>query len=131
LFQFVLQEYSFGEPHSEREYAALFASAGGRILCFVRDVRQSLVATPIDLSSPGDQVFLCLFGTGFDAATANTTTATVAGQSAQVTYAGPQGEAALDQVNVLLPRSLAGSGDALLVLSVNGALANAVHVTIQ
>lgn len=61
----------------------------------------------------------------------DTTTATVSGQSAQVTYAGPQEEAGLDQVNVLLPRSLAGSGDALVVLSVNGSIANAVHVTIQ
>ncbi len=90
-----------------------------------------VVATPIDLSSSTDQVFLCLFGTGFDATTANATTAAVAGQSAQVTYAGPQGEAGLDQVNVLLPRSLAGSGDSLVVLTVNGSVANAVHVTIQ
>lgn len=90
-----------------------------------------VVAAPIDLGSSTEQVFLCLFGTGFDAATANTTTATVAGQSAQVTYAGPQGEAGLDQVNVLLPRSLAGSGDSLVVLSVNGAVANAVHIAIQ
>jgi len=79
-------------------------------------------ATTIDLGSTTDQVYLTLFGTGFDAAVLGTVTATIAGQPSQVTYAGPQGLAGLDQVNILLPRGLAGSGDSPVELSVNGSV---------
>jgi uncharacterized protein (TIGR03437 family) len=49
-----------------------------------------------------------------------------------VTYAGPQGVfAGLDQVNVILPHSLAGSGEVTLQLSAMGIPANAVNLTIQ
>jgi uncharacterized protein (TIGR03437 family) len=64
---------------------------------------------PIDLS--GNPVYLSLYGTGFDHATADTVTCTVAGQNAPVTYAGPQMQAqGLDQLNMLLPKMLAGMG---------------------
>ena len=54
------------------------------------------------------------------------------GANAQVLYAGPQGAfVGEDQVNVLIPRSLAGSGSVPVVLTAYGESSNAVNVTIQ
>jgi uncharacterized protein (TIGR03437 family) len=89
------------------------------------------VATPIDLGASTDQVYLSLFGTGFDALITGMANVTVAGQTVPVTYYGPQGLAGLDQVNVLLPPTLAGSGASAVVFSEAGTTANTVHITIQ
>ncbi|HWB85645.1 MAG TPA: FG-GAP-like repeat-containing protein [Bryobacteraceae bacterium] len=90
-----------------------------------------IVPVPIDISGP-DRVYLTLFGTGFDAANADSTTVSIQGQSASVSYAGPQLQwSGLDQVNVLLPASLAGSGVASVVLTVAGKPANTVYVAIE
>ena len=63
----------------------------------------------IDLSGP--PVYLSLYGTGFDAATNADSSCSATGLVMPATYAGPQGEfPGLDQVNVLLPKSLAGTG---------------------
>jgi uncharacterized protein (TIGR03437 family) len=44
-------------------------------------------------------------------------------------FAGPQGAyTGLDQVNVQLPRSLAGRGDVDILLTVDGKLANIVRI---
>lgn len=62
---------------------------------------------PIDVSS--GTVYLSLYGTGFDQAVA--AACTVAGKTVTVTYSGPEmAIAGLDQVNLLLPGTLAGSG---------------------
>ncbi len=86
---------------------------------------------PIDVS--GNPVYLSLYGTGFDAATAATTTCTVAGQSAAVSYAGPELQTpGLDQLNLLLPRTLSGTGAASVVCSfVSSAPPNTVQIAIQ
>jgi uncharacterized protein (TIGR03437 family) len=77
------------------------------------------------------QVYLILYGTGIRGA-GNNVTVTVGGVNAQVLYSGPQGEfVALDQINILLPPQLAGSGTANIVLSADGAAANTVNVAIQ
>jgi hypothetical protein len=89
------------------------------------------IATPIDLGTSTDQVYLSLFGTGFDSAGTGSVTVTVAGQTLPVTCSGPQGLAGLDQVNVLLPHALAGSGSSPVVLSASGSVANTVYITIR
>jgi uncharacterized protein (TIGR03437 family) len=89
---------------------------------------------PVDVS--GNPVYLSLYGTGFGSATAPSVTCTVAGQNAPVTYAGPQtGEQGLDQLNMLLPRTLAGMGTVSIACffdyeGVNG-IANVVQIAIQ
>ena len=89
----------------------------------------NIAATPIDVTQPG-QVYLILFGTGFDAASAASTSATVQGVNVPVTYAGVQPtDAGLDQINLLLPPSLAGTGVASV--SMGGNASNAVLVTIR
>lgn len=88
---------------------------------------------PIDLGPSSEQVFLVLFGTGirYNSGLANVR-AQVGGVDAEVTYAGPQPQfVGLDQVNIRLPRSLAGRGDVDVVLTVDGKVANTVRVSIR
>lgn len=88
------------------------------------------VASPINVS--GGPVYLVLYGTGFDAATASTVTVTINGVNAQVLYSGSQGlYTGLDQVNVLIPASLKGAGNVEVQLTANGIAANAVQIVIQ
>ncbi len=90
---------------------------------------------PIDLS--GNPVYLSLYGTGFGSATAGSVTCTVAGQNALMTYAGPQmQEQGLDQLNMLLPGTLAGTGAVFVSCffgseGVYGIPANAVQIAIK
>ncbi len=59
-------------------------------------------------------------------------TATLGGLNAEVLYAGAQGSlAGLDQINVRLPRSLAGRGDVDVALTVDGKAANVVQVNFK
>jgi uncharacterized protein (TIGR03437 family) len=58
--------------------------------------------------------------------------AQIGGQPAEVLYAGGQAAyAGLDQVNLRVPRSLAGKGEAPIVLTVDGVAANTVTVMFQ
>ncbi len=95
--------------------------------------RGSCVSLPIDVGGETDQVILLLYGTGIRGRSAlSQVTATIGGVSAEVLYAGSQGEfAGLDQVNVRLPRSLAGRGEVNVVLMVEGKTANTVTVNVQ
>lgn len=88
---------------------------------------------PIDLGPASDQLFLVLFGTGMRGRTAQTAvTATIGGDSAEVLFAGAQGDlAGLDQVNLRIPRSLAGRGDVDVVLRVDGKVANTVKINVR
>jgi len=52
--------------------------------------------------------------------------------NAMVGFAGAQGDfIALDQANVLIPRSLAGRGEVDVVLTVDGRTTNVVKVSIK
>jgi len=89
------------------------------------------VPVPIDLSNPNEQVYLILFGTGFRGRSSLTaTTLLIGGVPVSALYAGPQGDfAGLDQINLQLPRTLAGRGEVTISLTVNGKTANAVTIT--
>ncbi|MBI1765090.1 MAG: choice-of-anchor D domain-containing protein [Acidobacteria bacterium] len=91
------------------------------------------VSVPIDLGAASDQVFAVLFGTGIrNRSSLNAATALVGGVATQVQFAGAQGgQVGLDQVNVLLPRSLAGRSEVDVVLSFDGKTANTVRVNIK
>jgi uncharacterized protein (TIGR03437 family) len=93
----------------------------------------SCLTAPISLGPAGTEVILELYGTGIRGRTSLAgVTATIAGVPAPVQYAGVQSQfAGLDQVNVAIPRSLAGSGESDLVLTVDGKPANTVRVNIQ
>jgi uncharacterized protein (TIGR03437 family) len=89
-------------------------------------------STPLDLAADA-QVFLELYGTGIRrrSSLANVS-ATIGGVSAQVLFAGPQGQfPGLDQVNVALPQNLQKHGEQDLVLTVDGQAANTVRVNVK
>jgi uncharacterized protein (TIGR03437 family) len=92
----------------------------------------AVVANPINLGSASDTLYLTLYGTGLRAAGTSGVQVTVGGTNAPVQFAGAQGGfAGLDQVNVILPHSLAGSGNVALQLTAQGLAANPVNITIQ
>ena len=96
-------------------------------------VQNKMVAVPIDVSRPNEQVFLLLYGTGlrFRASLA-AVRATLAGGDVEVLYAGSQGDfVGLDQVNLRLPQSLSGRGETEIRLTVEGKAANALTVNIR
>jgi uncharacterized protein (TIGR03437 family) len=66
--------------------------------------------TPLDFGPSTDQLLLLLFGTGLRGRSSPAGVKAVIGDiEIGAEYAGPQGEfAGLDQVNIRLPRSLAG-----------------------
>lgn len=91
------------------------------------------VALPIDLGPASEQVYLILYGTGIRLhSNLSNVTATIGGTPATVTYAGAQNDfVGLDQVNVLIPRSLIGRGLVDVGLNVEGKPANTLKVSIK
>lgn len=89
------------------------------------------VAAPISFGS--DRLFLVLYGTGFDqASAASGTQVTVGPLMLPALYSGPQpGSVGLDQINVELPNSLAGSGEVTVHVVVDGKVANDVTIVFQ
>ena len=99
----------------------------------------SCVTTPIDLGGPADTVVVELYGTGLrHVSSLHNVSVQIHGQNAPVTYAGPQSAyPGLDQINVQVPRSLAGAGEVSLVLTAQdpagqtSAVSNAVTLDIK
>jgi uncharacterized protein (TIGR03437 family) len=96
-------------------------------------VQSKYVSIPLDLGPATDQVYLLLFGTGVRGRTnlANVNIK-IKNIESQIGFAGSQGAlTGLDQVNVLLPHSLTGSGEADIRLTVDGLTANVVSLNIK
>jgi uncharacterized protein (TIGR03437 family) len=89
------------------------------------------VAAPISFGS--EQLFLTLYGTGIRHTPGqNSVTCTINGQSVPILFAGAQPTfTGLDQINVTLPRTLAGTGLATVVVQVDGQTSNSVNVVFQ
>jgi len=89
----------------------------------------SCVSSPVDLT--GGPVAVELYGTGIRGRSGlSGVSCSIGGTPAQVLYAGAQGAyAGLDQVNVLLPASLAGRGELDIVVAVDGIVANTVTIS--
>lgn len=78
------------------------------------------------------QTILELYGTGLDYATASGTQVMFGEVAGMVQYAGPGGGfPGLDQINVVIPQSLAGKGSVPIMVSTGGMTSNTVNVTIQ
>jgi uncharacterized protein (TIGR03437 family) len=91
-----------------------------------------LIPAPINLDPPSGSVYLILYGTGIRHANPGDVSVQIGNVTLQPAYAGAQGGyAGLDQVNVLLPYALKGSGDTAVTVSVAGQAANTVHVTFE
>ena len=88
------------------------------------------LSQPVSAGSATNPVYLVIVGSGLGSATA--ATATIGGVNATVTYAGPEGTyPGVDQYNILIPPSLAGKGQANVVVTAAGLPSNTVNITIQ
>ncbi|MBK9314439.1 MAG: hypothetical protein IPM55_09385 [Acidobacteria bacterium] len=92
-----------------------------------------IVAVPVDLSNPQDQVILVLYGTGINRRMDLTTvSARIGDVTLPVIHAQVQGDfVGLDQVALQIPQQLAGSGDAGISILIDGKPCNAVSINIQ
>ncbi len=94
-------------------------------------------AIPIDWKNQSDSLYLVLYGTGVRNVTALTNVSLRIGNSAPFTtlpaiYASSQNfYAGLDQVNILLPRTLVSAGLVDAVLTVDGKVANTVKLNFK
>lgn len=99
--------------------------------------QNKMVAIPIDFGSDqgnaSDQLYLILFGTGVRfRSQLSAVSVKFGGTDGQVQFAGAQdGYVGLDQLNVLMPRTLAGRGEVDVVLMVDGKPANSVKVNFK
>jgi uncharacterized protein (TIGR03437 family) len=89
-----------------------------------------ITPAPIDLGPETEQVYLIVFGSGLARSTQVSTT--VGGLSVTPVFAGSQGTfAGLDQINLLLPRGLAGKGKVAVSVTAEGRASNQVNLTIK
>ncbi len=91
------------------------------------------VPEPIDLGPDGDQVVLVLFGSGVRGRSdLSAVKVAIGGVEVQPDYAGiAPGFVGLDQINVLIPRSLAGRSEIDVVVRADGAAANTTRIAIK
>jgi uncharacterized protein (TIGR03437 family) len=89
--------------------------------------------SPINVSNPNSQTYVTLYGTGLrNRGGLSGVIAAAGGHTLSVQYAGAQGVyPGLDQINVLIPPSLAGSGLVTINVSVDGQSANPVQLLFQ
>jgi uncharacterized protein (TIGR03437 family) len=83
------------------------------------------------MGSATDKVYLTIYATGLLNAGIANVTVTVNGVNAPVLYAGYGGYSGVDQINVQLPASLAGSGTVPVQVTASGIAANTVQIAIQ
>ncbi len=95
--------------------------------------QNKIVAVPINFGSEGDRVFLAIFGTGWRfRSSVSATKVTIDGIEVPALYVGAQPTFnGLDQLNVELPRTLAGKGEVDLKVTVDDKTANTTRVTFK
>jgi uncharacterized protein (TIGR03437 family) len=91
------------------------------------------VPAEIDLGPEGDVVALVMYGTGLRRRSSlAAVSVTLGGVAVQPAYAGEApGFVGLDQINLVLPRTLAGRGEVDVVLKADGATANVVKIRVK
>jgi uncharacterized protein (TIGR03437 family) len=90
-------------------------------------------AVPMSLGNPTDQLIVSLFGTGLrNFSSLQNAMIQIGGAPAQILFVGAQSQyPGLDQINVVVPRSLAGAGEVPIVLTLDGQTANVVTLSVQ
>ncbi len=92
----------------------------------------NVTPSPIRFGEATDQLFLILFATGVRKGALEDVRVTIAGLEIPVLFAGEQGGfVGLDQVNLSLPRELAGRGEVLLRLEADQWMANQVSLVFR
>jgi uncharacterized protein (TIGR03437 family) len=91
---------------------------------------RSCLGTPLSLGGTSNALYVELYGTGIRGAAS--VECFVNGESVLVVWYGAVAAyAGLDQVNIMIPGSLAGAGDVRVYLVADGAATNVVGLTIQ
>ena len=91
------------------------------------------VPAPITFGPPSESLYFAIYGTGWRRHP-NTTGVTVriGSTPCPVSYIGPQGTfSGLDQLNVLVPRTLAGRGEVEMTVTIDGITANTSKVNFR
>jgi uncharacterized protein (TIGR03437 family) len=90
-------------------------------------------SVPMDTGGPTDSLIVTLYGTGFrNLSSSSAAVVTIGGVAAQILYIGQQPtDPGLDQLNVIVPRSLAGAGEVPVVLTVDGQTSNVVSLNVK
>ncbi len=93
----------------------------------------SCASAPLDLGPDTDLLYLHLYGTGIRGRSAlSAVSAKIGGVDATVSYAGAAPTIpGLDEVRMLIPRTLAGRGELAVELTVDGHRANTLTVSVQ
>ena len=114
-------------------YATRVTTAGAVTTepAFVLNQQGYYSPTPINMGAATDNVYLAFYTTGAAAAGLANITVTVNGVNCPVLYAGASGYTGIDQINVQLPHSLAGSGTVALQVTASKIAANTVQIVIQ
>jgi uncharacterized protein (TIGR03437 family) len=113
--------------------AVRVAADGTQTPLSVFQCASTCVSTPLDLGSASDTLVVELYGTGIQGASSIANVVAQAnGIAIPVQYAGPQMQyPGLDQVNLIIPRSLAGAGEIPVIVTVDGQTANAVTINLK
>jgi uncharacterized protein (TIGR03437 family) len=84
---------------------------------------------PLTLGDATYTLYVSLYGTGIRGAAS--VQCYVSGQSVPVTYFGKSSYEGEDQVNIAIPKSLAGAGDVRVYLVADGVASNVVGLNLQ
>jgi uncharacterized protein (TIGR03437 family) len=91
---------------------------------------QRVVPLPVAAGPDTDQLFLQLYATGLR--NSQGLKATIGGLPAEVLFSGAQSQfAGMDQVNLRIPRELAGKGEVEVILTAGDVRSNIVRIAIQ
>jgi hypothetical protein len=123
----------YSGPAAHAHANVILESAGSQVITAHADGTQSvrpMKAAPVDVGEPADTVMLRFYASGVH--DASEVHVQIAGQDAPVRYFGAAGHfAGLDEVTVEVPRSLAGMGEADVVLTAEGQAASPLRIHIQ
>jgi len=125
--------FTFNNSGLAASYAVRVSAGGTQTIqqVYSQDNTGRISPVAINLGSSTEQVYLILYGTGFDTAGTSNVSVTVNGVTTPVLYAGSAGSPGLDQVNILLPPSLSGTGNVNVQMAAGGIAANSVQIAIQ
>jgi uncharacterized protein (TIGR03437 family) len=96
-------------------------------------VQNRWLTVPIEFGAPTDRLFLLLFATGArNVSSQSSASVTIGEVMTNIAFVGPlAGLVGTDQVNVELPRILAGRGEVDVVLTVGTQASNAVKINFK
>jgi len=112
------------KPNGEQIYEACAEWDPGKL---------QFVPKPIDMTQPGDQIYLILYGTGLRFRSDLATVKLYFGDHMTgVLYAGAQADfVGLDQINALIPPELTARGDIVIRLDVDGKPSNLLMINLK